>query len=61
MEQINFYCQLLQHYNCIFLLIRNFYQSKIKKSFQFSADANILNIILVIKYKKDSNEITEAT
>jgi hypothetical protein len=41
-----------------FLLIRNFYQSRIKSSFQFSADANILNIDISDNNKKNINEIT---
>ena len=34
-------------------LIRNFYQSRIKSSFQFSADANILNIDISDNNKKN--------
>ena len=41
-----------------FLLIRGYYQSKNKSSFQFSADANILNINIIDNNKKDINEIT---
>ena len=41
-----------------FLLIRNYYQSKNRSSFQFNADANILNINIIDNNKKDINEIT---
>ena len=41
-----------------FLLIRGYYQSKNKSSFQFSADANILNINIIDNNKKNINEIT---
>ena len=41
-----------------FLLIRGYYQSKNRSSFQFSADANILNINIIDNNKKDINEIT---
>ena len=41
-----------------FLLIRGYYQSKNRSSFQFSADANILNINIIDNNKKNINEIT---
>ena len=41
-----------------FLLIRNYYQSKNRSSFQFNADANILNINIIDNNKKNINEIT---
>ena len=41
-----------------FLLIRNYYQSKNRSSFQFNADANILNINIIDNNKKDIKEIT---
>ena len=41
-----------------FLLIRGYYQSKNKSSFQFSADANIININIIDNNKKNINEIT---
>ena len=41
-----------------FLVIRSYYQSKNKSSFQFSADANILNINIIDNNKKDINKIT---
>ena len=41
-----------------FLLIRNHYQSKNRSSFQFNADANILNVNIIDNNKKDINEIT---
>ena len=40
-----------------FLLLRNFYQSTKKNSFQYSADANVLNITLLNNGKKEVTEI----
>ena len=40
------------------LLLRNFYQSKNKNSFQYSADANVLNMTILNNSKKNISEIT---
>jgi hypothetical protein len=41
-----------------FLLLRNYYHSKNKNSFQYSADANVLNMSILNNNKKDITEIT---
>ena len=43
-----------------FLLLRNLYQSKKKNSFQYSADANVLNITLSGKNNKDVTDIIDS-
>ena len=40
-----------------FLLLRNFYKSTKKNSFQYSADANVLNMTLLDNNKKEVTEI----
>ena len=43
-----------------FLLLRNFYQSKNKNSFQYSLDSNVLNMTILDNKKKNVTEITSS-
>jgi len=43
-----------------FLLLRNFYQSKNKNSFQYSFDSNVLNMTILDNKKKNVTEITSS-
>ena len=42
------------------LLLRNFYQSKNKNSFQYSLDSNVLNMTILDNKKKNVTEITSS-